>query len=84
MLTGRCSQDDGAPPLWPWASVLRGLGRDLPTDAGEEDEGSQFRAWEAIVEAVTGAASRDAVLVVLDDLHWADTATLRARGGHAS
>ncbi|HEY7717739.1 MAG TPA: BTAD domain-containing putative transcriptional regulator [Pedococcus sp.] len=77
VLTGRCSQDDGAPPLWPWASVLRGLGRDLPTDAGEEDEGSQFRAWEAIVEAVTGAASRDAVLVVLDDLHWADTATLR-------
>ena len=26
VVVGRCSQDDGAPPLYPWASVLRELG----------------------------------------------------------
>ena len=25
VLVGRCSQDDGAPPLWPWKTVLDGL-----------------------------------------------------------
>ena len=30
---GRCSQDDGAPPLWPWATVLRGPRQQPPRDA---------------------------------------------------
>ena len=34
VLVGRCSQDEGAPPLYPWASVLRGLGHDLPSGLG--------------------------------------------------
>ena len=29
MLVGRCSQDDGAPPLWPWRTVLDGIGMSL-------------------------------------------------------
>ena len=28
MVVGRCSPDDGAPPLYPWASVLGALGHD--------------------------------------------------------
>ena len=31
VLVGRCSQDEGAPPLYPWASMLRELGHDLPS-----------------------------------------------------
>ena len=38
---------------------------------------TQFAAWEEIVGAVTGAAQDRPVLLVLDDLHWADTSTLR-------
>ena len=76
LLVGRCSQDDGAPPLWPWQQVLRGLGTDL--DVGDsEDEGAEFRTWEAIVGSVAAAASDETLVVVLDDLHWADTPTLR-------
>src|SRR6185312_1820959 len=45
VLLGRCSQDDGAPPLWPWQQVLRGLGRDLPEEDGREDGGARFRTW---------------------------------------
>ena len=79
VLTGRCSQDDGAPPLWPWVPVLAGLGHELPgaTASDREDEGAQFRSWEAVVEAVTGAARERLVVVVLDDLHWSDRSSLR-------
>jgi DNA-binding SARP family transcriptional activator/tetratricopeptide (TPR) repeat protein len=77
VLTGRCSQDDGAPPLWPWASVLRDLGRDLPTDSSDDDEGGRFRTWQSIVEAVEEASRERPVVVALDDLHWADASSLR-------
>ena len=77
VLLGRCSQDDGAPPLWPWQQVLRGLGRDLPEEDGREDGGARFRAWEAIAGEVVDAAAQRTLLVVLDDLHWADVASLR-------
>lgn len=77
---GRCSQDDGAPALWPWATVLERLGTELPTgDAaeGDDDGTGAFRAWESVVERVLAAASTGPLLLVLDDLHWADTSSLR-------
>lgn len=87
VLVGRCSQDDGAPPLWPWKTVLDGLdglgARLLDEVAGTDDlaaregEGGQFRAWESIAGAVRDAARDLPTMVVLDDLHWADTSTLR-------
>ena len=78
VLLGRCSQDDGAPPLWPWQQVLRSLGRDLPEESeGDEDGGGRFRTWEAIAGAVAEAASERTIVVLLDDLHWADVASLR-------
>ena len=77
VLVGRCSQDEGAPPLWPWSMVLAGLGSELAPGSGAEDEGGQFRAWEAITRQVAAAGREHATVVVLDDLHWADTSTLR-------
>lgn len=78
VLIGRCSQDDGAPPLWPWKSILDGLGLSLLSEADtSDDEGGQFRAWERIVDQVRTAARERPVVVVLDDLHWADASTLR-------
>lgn len=77
VLIGRCSQDDGAPPLWPWKSVLDPLGVSVSAAAESADDGGQFRAWERIAAAVRGAAQEQTTLVVLDDLHWADTSTLR-------
>ncbi|MET0999948.1 MAG: BTAD domain-containing putative transcriptional regulator [Marmoricola sp.] len=80
VLVGRCSQDEGAPPLYPWAKVLSDLGHDLPVDSAaelQEDSGLRFRAWEQIARAVLEAAQDRHLLVILDDLHWADTSTLR-------
>jgi hypothetical protein len=76
VLRGRCSQDDGAPPLWPWRAELDALGADLP-EADGEDVGAAFRVWERICDAVTEAARREPILLVLDDLHWADPSSLR-------
>ncbi len=75
----RCSQDDGAPPLWPWAQILTRWGRDLPTiTAGAHtDEGAAFRLRERIVAEVLAESSRRPVLIAIDDLHWADPSTLR-------
>ena len=79
---GRCSQDDGAPPLWPWRAVLAGLGLDdataVPADEGLGAEQRAFLSAERIAGAVVGAADDGPVLVVLDDLHWSDDASLRA------
>lgn len=80
VLVGRCSQDEGAPPLYPWASILRELGHELPSGSATEGDGdstSRFRAWESIARTVLDAAAEQHLLVVLDDLHWADTSTLR-------
>ncbi|RYP86444.1 hypothetical protein EKO23_09060 [Nocardioides guangzhouensis] len=79
VLVGRCSQDDGAPPLWAWAQVLEGLGLSLPIapdDAGDQ-AGAQFRSREQLVRQVREAARERPLLIALDDLHWADAATLR-------
>ncbi|WP_345525536.1 BTAD domain-containing putative transcriptional regulator [Nocardioides endophyticus] len=74
---GRCSQDDGAPALWPWATVLERLGSALPSTDDGDDGAAAFRAWETVVQTVISAAEKAPLLLVLDDLHWADTSSLR-------
>lgn len=90
--TGRCSQDDGAPTLWPWSQALRELAR---LDGGtldpevehlltgtsfQSDEGAEsqaFRAWQRLAQEVTTRSAGHPVLLVLEDVHWADTASLK-------
>ena len=84
----RCSQDDGAPPLWPWHRLLEGLGVDPATvltppggDSAPGDDDASLRAFavqEALVRAVRARSAQDPVLLVVEDVHWADTRTLRA------
>ncbi len=80
VLVGRCSQDDGAPPLWPWRAVLDGLGAELPSPGPTDDGGASFRVWEQIVNELERAARDRTTVVVLEDLHWADPSTLRVVG----
>ncbi|MGG5258383.1 BTAD domain-containing putative transcriptional regulator [Phycicoccus avicenniae] len=79
----RCSHDDGAPPLWPWYALLEALGVEPPAAAPTPDEDVDapqraFAVQEALVRAVRQRARRDPLLLVVEDLHWADTRTLRA------
>ena len=82
VLTGRCSQDEGAPPLWPWTTVLGQLpGAPVDLTAGDDEPGDpqagRFRTWDAVCRRVLDAAAGRPVLLVLDDLHWADPSSLR-------
>lgn len=72
----------GAPPWWPWRAVLRQCGRhghrpgieDL-LDAGDPDWGL-FRILEDAASEIAAVAASRRVLLVLDDLHRADAASL--------
>ncbi|HEY5882677.1 MAG TPA: AAA family ATPase, partial [Nakamurella sp.] len=83
---GRCSSDEGAPPLWPWVTVLGSLARTRtdellaePIDllrsnrAGGADRFTQFDAVAKVLERIVAGEPQ---ILVFDDLHWADPSTL--------
>jgi DNA-binding CsgD family transcriptional regulator len=87
VLAGRAVADEGAPAFWPWLRVLDqaraegvgGLGPellDLRATEAEPVAAVRFRAVEATVAALRVAAG-DGLLIVLEDLQWADDASLR-------
>jgi tetratricopeptide (TPR) repeat protein len=61
-------------PYQPFAEALRRLGE--PWRAGRQRPGSQLRVFEKTLALLTGCAASAPVLLVLEDLHWADTSTL--------
>ena len=60
-------------PYQPFAEALRPLGGPRPTDGPAV---SQLRFFEETLALLTGHAAAAPVLLVLEDLHWADTSTL--------
>ena len=75
---GRCVEAEGAPPLWPWRQVLRSLGldADLVVGAGPASPEDRFRVIDEVTRAVCGAAGRAGLVVIVDDVHWADEPSL--------
>jgi hypothetical protein len=61
-------------PYQPFAEALRPLGK--PWRAGQQAAGSQLRVFEETLVLLTERAASAPVLLVLEDLHWADTSTL--------
>jgi predicted ATPase/DNA-binding CsgD family transcriptional regulator len=85
VLRGRAVEDEGAPPLWPWRRILAAVGgagerNGLTGDPGgarsDDLAAARFRAAAAAADSLTAAAAADGMLIVLEDLHWADHATL--------
>lgn len=81
---GRATDDEGSPPYRPVSQVLRALALPDPLGAGAgADERAdvaareRFRRYEAVSEALCGAAAPSGLYVLLDDMHWADAGTLR-------
>ena len=71
-----CRPDRGAPPYWPWVQLLTALGRAdaLAVDNRGSPDLIRFRFFEDVAAALRGVAP---VVLVLDDLHWADEPSLR-------
>ena len=61
-------------PYQPFLEALRPLGE--PWRADGQTPGSQLRVFEDTLALLTDRAAFTPVLVVLEDLHWADTSTL--------
>jgi predicted ATPase len=106
VLWGRCYEDRGMPPYWPWVQAIRsymqntdpeqlrsemGAGAadiaeivsdvrdqfpDLPTPQLAEPEQARFRLHDAIATLLKNASQKLPIMLVLDDIHWSDTASL--------
>nr|BFE87942.1 hypothetical protein GCM10020093_105430 [Planobispora longispora] len=81
VLWGRCLDTATAPPFWPWTQALRDAGpeaadavRLLAGDSVECPDMQLFDLYQRVLAALTAVGPS---LVVLDDLHWADAASLR-------
>jgi DNA-binding CsgD family transcriptional regulator len=75
VLVGRTTEDDAAPPHWPWLQVLAPLGRGdlLLAPAGADPQAERFARQVAVTSAVFDAPS----IVLVEDVHRADIASLR-------
>ncbi|MDN5748417.1 MAG: AAA family ATPase, partial [Pseudonocardia sp.] len=77
---GRCAETDGAPPFWPWMQVLTGIGDDPASEplltVATPADADRFRLFDSVSRVLGQAASTRPVLVLLDDLHRADAASL--------
>jgi predicted ATPase len=93
VLRGVCWRGDGAPPYWPWTQVLRGVelddagygeaGRLLARQpaggegSAHEAADARFRLFDAVAELFARLARHTPLLIILDDLHWADSASVQ-------
>jgi len=103
---GRCYEEEGAPPYWPWVQTIRSyiqqptpnqllaeMGSDaadiaeivpeilhkltdLETPPSLEPEQARFRLFDSITTFLMNAAQNQPLILVLDDLHWADKPSL--------
>lgn len=77
VLCGHAFGGAGAPPLWPWIQIGRRLGfDDLEPEAGASAAEASFRAGDRVVRRLLERASQALQVVVLEDLQWADSASL--------
>ncbi|WP_436762974.1 BTAD domain-containing putative transcriptional regulator [Streptosporangium sp. V21-05] len=96
VVAGRCPEVDGAPPAWAWVEALREVAVSVPAGefavdlapllsdsvpVGGDAAAGRFRLRQAVWDWLVVAAADRPVAVVLDDLHWADAATLELLGG---
>ena len=75
-----CPDDDSAPPFWVWGQLLDqlGVGDALHLSPDEADPGlSRFLLFKAVAAGIRQAAAKQPLLLVVDDLHWADPGSRR-------
>ena len=88
LLVGRAAADRGAPAFWPWHRALSGPAaaacglspRLLAVEAAANDSVAAAARFGAVVRASEGllsAAKPAGLVVILEDLHWADDASLQ-------
>ncbi|MET7334241.1 AAA family ATPase [Nonomuraea sp. NPDC005650] len=79
LLGGACWEGEGAPGYWPWVQVLRRLtpGATSRSPLAGLAGSDGFELYDAVTGLLVDASRERPVVVVLEDLHWADAASLR-------
>lgn len=76
---GRCQEGEGAPAYWPWLQALRAPDATLPLPllamVAPEPTDSRARLFDAVVTHLSVRAATQPLLLVIDDVHWADQAS---------
>ncbi|NMO53999.1 AAA family ATPase [Actinoplanes sp. TBRC 11911] len=70
---GWCSAA-GMPPYWPWRSALAKVAPGLPFDSGDASRDDRQVLFTAVLDALERQPAP--LLIVLEDLHWADASSL--------
>jgi DNA-binding winged helix-turn-helix (wHTH) protein len=78
-LTGQAWEGGGAPAFWPWGPMLEQLayeGEPLAFDRPLEKASTRFRVFTDVVALLRRRAEQEPLLLVFEDLHWAEESAL--------
>jgi hypothetical protein len=86
VVAGRCWEEGGAPPYWPWMQIVRAVGGDFEhlavstgsrgTASAVVPESERVRLFDAVGRFLAAVSSERPLLVTLDDVHAADEPSL--------
>ncbi|MFI6900011.1 ATP-binding protein [Nonomuraea sp. NPDC050394] len=74
VLSAACWEGEGAPGYWPWVQVVRRLN---PGADVFESARTPFELYDAVTALLVALSRERPVVIVLEDLHWADAASLK-------
>ena len=82
VLRARCPDEEGLPAYWPIRALLAEQGNADPDEvlappADAPADEARFAVYDQILAVVTQGCDRQPLLVLVDDVQWADPATLR-------
>lgn len=80
----RCSEADGVPALWPWEQLVRSVGGTVPSELAPllgtatagDDAHARFRLHDGCMRFLVEIARTRPLVLLVDDLHLADEASL--------
>ncbi|MDQ4051627.1 MAG: AAA family ATPase [Actinomycetota bacterium] len=89
VLWGRCHEADVSPAYWPWVPIVQALAGPHPAreiaelldasagTAGTDAGAAALRTYDAVSRLVASAAAEQPIVLLLEDVHWADTSSLQ-------
>ena len=75
VVRGYCPAEP-APPLWPWRSALKRAGVEIAREPDVEPAAAASARFAALAQMNDALIAAGPLTVVLEDLHWADSASL--------